>query len=222
MKKYLFCLGLMMSANMALAGSDSGPFEKLSAEWWQWALSIPTSENPQLDSTGEKCMIGQRGSVWFLAGVFGGGEATRTCSVPEGKELFFPIANSVNFNTPNVCGQGSENISVEDLRAFSAAFIDGITDVSVELDGKSTRNVRRVLSKVFEVALPGDNVFDPLCSPDYDVPAGIFSPAVDDGYYVKLKHLKSGAHTLHLRAETATDVVQDVTYNLTVVPVLKE
>jgi hypothetical protein len=61
---------------------------------------------------------------------------------------------------------------------------------------------------------------DPLpLNPNYDVPAGIFSPAVDDGYYVKLKQLRIGAHTLHLRAETATDVAQDVTYSLTVVPV---
>jgi hypothetical protein len=143
--------------------------------------------------------------------------------VPEGKELFFPIANFVNFNTPNVCGQGPENIPVEDLRAASADSIDEITEVSVELDGKSIGNVRRVLSKVFEVALPADNVFDPPCSTiSSDVPAGIFSPAVDDGYYVKLKHLEIGAHTLHLRAETATDVVQDVTYNLIVVPVLKD
>jgi hypothetical protein len=131
-------------------------------------------------------MVGQRGSVWFFAGVFGGGEAIRICSVPEGKALFVPIANSVNFNTPNVCGQAPENISVEDLRALSAAFIDEITEVSVELDGKSAGNVRRVQSKVFEVALPGDDVFDPLCNPA-DVPSGIFSPAVDDGYYVKLK-----------------------------------
>jgi hypothetical protein len=59
-------------------------------------------------------------------------------------------------------------------------------------------------------------------NPNYDVPAGIFSPAVDDGYYVKLKQLRIGAHTLHLRAETATGVDQDVTYNLTVVPVSKK
>ena len=213
------CLGLMIPVNMALA--DSASFKKLSAKWWQWALSIPTSENPQLDNTGEKCMVGQRGSVWFLAGVFGGGEAIRICSVPEGKALFFPIDNSVNFNTPNVCGQPPENISVEDLRAFSADSIDEITEVSVELDGKSAGKVRRVQSKVFEVALPGDNVFDPLCNPA-DVPSGIFSPAVDDGYYVKLKHLEVGAHTLHFRAKRARGVAQDVTYHLTVVPVLKE
>jgi hypothetical protein len=215
------CLGLMMPVNMALADSESESFRKLSAEWWQWALSIPASENPQLDNTGENCMVGQRGSVWFLAGVFGGGKATRICFVPEGTELFFPIANSVNFNTPNVCGQGPENIPVEDLRAFSAASIDATTGVYVKLDGKSTGNVHRVQSKVFEIALPENNVFDPLCDP-LAVPSGIFSPAVDDGYYVKLKPLKVGTHTLRLLAETDAGVAQDITYNLTVVPVLKK
>ena len=61
------------------------------------------------------------------------------------------------------------------------------------------------------------------CNPaGFDVPSGIFSPAVDDGYYVKLKHLEVGAHRLRFRAEKTTGVEQDVTYNLTVVPVLKE
>jgi hypothetical protein len=79
-------LRLMMPLNMAFA--DSPPFEQLSAEWWQWALSIPVSENPLLDETGEKCVVGQRGSEWFLAGNFAGGRTTRTCTVPEGKTLF--------------------------------------------------------------------------------------------------------------------------------------
>ena len=65
-------------------------FRQLSAEWWQWALSIPTSVNPQLDATGQDAVVGQHGSVWFLAGVFGGGTATRTCSVPEGTGTLFP------------------------------------------------------------------------------------------------------------------------------------
>ena len=51
-------------------------------------------------------MVGQSGSVWFLAGIFGGGSATRTCAVPAGKALYFPVLNSVNINAPNVCGQG--------------------------------------------------------------------------------------------------------------------
>jgi hypothetical protein len=40
-------LGLIMPLNVALADSQS--FKQLSAEWQQWALSIPPSINPQLD-----------------------------------------------------------------------------------------------------------------------------------------------------------------------------
>src|SRR5215469_9678414 len=80
---------------------------EFSAQWWQWALSIPTAQNPQLDTTGANCMIGQRGGVWLLAGTFGGGTAVRSCSIPADAVLFFPVVNSVQINTPNVCGQGN-------------------------------------------------------------------------------------------------------------------
>jgi hypothetical protein len=206
-------LGLMMPLTRAFADSQ------LSAEWWQWALSIPTSENPQLDTTGENCMVGQRGSVWFLAGTFFGGSATRTCAVPEDKLLFFPVINFVNIDTPNVCGQGPVSFSVKELRASSAAFIDGATNLSVEVDGKPIRNLHRDQSKVFEVALPEENVFDAPCTGLGNVPAGIYSPAVDDGFYVQLNPLKVGDHTLHFHAENP-GFVEDVTYDLTVVPVL--
>lgn len=213
-------LGLMTPMQLVLADSDT--YRSLSAEWWQWALSIPPSENPLADATGEKCMVGQHGSVWFLAGVFNSGEPTvRSCSVPKGKALFFPIVNSVNVDTPNVCGQGPEHLSVETLRGFSAAFIDGATNLSVDVDGKAIRNLRRVKSKVFAVALPEDNLFDAPCSgqTNPNVPLGVFAPAVDDGYYLKLKPLKAGTHTVHFHAENpSASFVLDVTYNLTVVP----
>ena len=212
-------LGLIIPINMVFADSQS--FKQLSAEWWQWALSIPVSENPILDGTGEKCVVGQRGSVWFLAGNFGGGSTTRTCAVPEGKVLFFPVINSVNIDTPDVCGQGPDRIPVEDLRAVSAAFIDGAANLSVEVDGEPTGNLHRVQSKVFEVALPEDNVFDDPCATLGGVPAGIYSPAIDDGFYVRLKPLGVGNHTVHIHAENpSAGFTLDVTYSLTVVPVL--
>jgi hypothetical protein len=49
-------LGLIMPLNMALADRES--FNTLSAKWWQWATSIPTSKNPLLDTTGSNCMVG--------------------------------------------------------------------------------------------------------------------------------------------------------------------
>jgi hypothetical protein len=172
---------------------------------------------------GEKCVVGQHGSVWFLAGNFGGGSTTRTCAVPEGKVLYFPVINSVNVNTPNVCGQDSENIPVEDLRDLPADFIDGATNLSVEVDGKPIEHLRRVQSQVFEVALPEENVFDAPCTGAGfgNVPAGIYSPAVDDGFYVRLNPLQIGNHTPHFHVENPSqDFTLDVTYNLTVVPVL--
>jgi hypothetical protein len=210
--------GCVLMLMMPIRTASAESFEHLSAEWWQWALSIPTSVNLQVDPTGEDAVVGQHGSVWFLAGVFGGGTATRTCSIPEGTALFFPVINSVNIDTPGVCGQGG-SLSVEELRAASAGFVDGATDLLVELDGVSIKNLRRVQSKIFAVALPEDNVFDAPCGGT--VPARIYSPAVDDGFYVLLDKLSAGNHTLHFHAENSGQgFSQDVTYTLTVVPVL--
>jgi hypothetical protein len=212
-------LALMLPINRAFAQA----LEQLSVEWEQWALSIPTSVNPTLDKTGENAVVGQRGSVWFLAGVSNGGTATRTCSVPQGVALFFPVINSVNINTPNVCGQ-KEPVTVSELRAASAAFIDKASNLSVTVDGIAIKNLQRVQqpSPVFSVALPEDNIFDKPCV-DGDlgnVPAGIYSPAVDDGFYVLLDPLRVGNHTLHFHAKNASQKFEeDVTYNLTVVPV---
>ena len=214
-------LGLLIPLKAVLADSES--FQELSAEWQQWALSIPTDHNPELDTTGENCMVGQRGSAWFLAGTFSGGSATRTCAVPEGKPLYFPVINSANINAPNVCGQGPDNVSSADLRAISAAIVDGATNLSAAIDGKTIKKLVRVQSEVFEVALPEDNIYDAPCTGLGNVPAGIYSPAVDDGFYVRLEPLKVGNHTLHIHSENSSaGFVLDVTYNLIVVPVLEE
>jgi hypothetical protein len=206
-----------------VAVTDSALFEHLSAEWWQWALSIPTRENPQLDTTGENGVIGQRGSVWFLAGLFNGGTGTRACSVPEGKIIFFPIINSVQINIPHVCGQTGA-LSVKDLRAGAALIIDAAANLSVTIDGIAIKHLQRIKSEVFAVALPEDNVFVLPCKDLPPVPlAGVYSPAVDDGVYVLLKPLSLGSHTLHFHAESPVGpIFQDVMYNLTVVRVLKK
>jgi hypothetical protein len=178
------------------------------------------SENPLLDQTGEKCVVGQRGPVWFLVGSFGGGDVARSCSVPEGKLLFFPVINSVNVDTPNVCGQGPERMPVAELRALSAAFVNGAVDLSVRLDGKRVSNLSRTKSEVFEIALPEDNLFASPCADFGGVPAGIYSPAVDDGVYALIKDLKKGEHELTFHAENPNqNFVLNVTYHLTIVPV---
>jgi hypothetical protein len=210
--------GLGLQANPVAAESDS--LKALSGEWWQWALSIPTAHNPMLDTSGVNCMVGQHGSTWFLAGLFGGGgPVMRNCTVPDNVSLFFPAVNSINFDTPNVCGQDATSLSVAQLRAFSASFIANPADplnLLVVLDGRPV-NTKRVRSKVFAVALPEDNVFDAPCATLGGFPSGIFAPAVDDGYYARLEPLKPGAHVLQIRASNQSGgFMVDVTYNLTV------
>lgn len=192
----------------------------LTAEWWQWAVSIPTTVNPLVDTTGSNCMVGQHGPIWFLAGVSSGGAADRTCSIPDDKFLFFPVANIINFNTPNVCGQDSNDIPIQTLRQLSAAFIDVISAASVELDGNPLRGVRRIRSQVFAVSVPEDNLFQAACAsltPPSSLPADVYSPAVDDGLYVLLPPLNPGPHTLHFRAMNRDgSFTQDVTYRLNI------
>src|SRR5271165_590144 len=219
----IVAIGLALITPIRMAFADSESFTQLSAEWWQWALSIPTSVNPMLDTTGQNGVVGQRGSIRFLAGTFGGGTVTRICAVPEGKALFFPVINQINFNTPGVCGQSQENLTVKDMRAASAAFVKGATNLSVTVDGIPIKNLRRIKSELFEVALPEDNVFDGLCGGPGTLPTNVYSPAVDEGFYVLLDPLDIGKHALHFHAENSSQgVIQDVTYNLTVVPVLEK
>ncbi len=87
--------------------------------------------------------------------------------------------------------------------------------VTVELDGKPVSGVRRVLSQVFWAAFPENNIIDQFC--ENKTPAGIYAPAVDDGYYLKLKPLSRGQHTL--RIETTGAISQNITYTLDVEPV---
>jgi hypothetical protein len=219
--------GLLMPGEMASADPGTvppGQLPTLTGEWWQWAYSLPASQNPLNDVNGERCMFGQRGPIWFLAG---NATAPRSCSVPEGATLFFPIINFSNFNTPNECGNGPANLTLNDLRKSAKVVIDTATDIFVSVDGRPIKKnlIQRVQSVPFEVALPGMLLpttppsIDNLCG---DVPGGIYSPAVDDGYYVSLGPLTPGNHEIKFGAKAlfmGQTITQDNTYNLIVVPV---
>lgn len=180
-------------------------YEQWAARWWQWALSIPVDQNPLLDPTGEDCAVGQSGRVWFLAGTFGGGSATRTCTVPAGKALFFPIVNAVFVATEP--GE-TEEIAHEVLREH----IDRVDvgTLAVELNGVPIPNLGsyRAHSPTFSVVFPEDNLFG--------APAGFYPIAAADGYWIMLAPLPPGTHTLHFRGVLPNGTLLDVTYTLIV------
>ena len=219
-KRVVASIGIGMALMLTQAPATAGPgdVDKSGAAWWQWVLSIPVDENPLLDTTGEKCMVGQRGGVWYLAGTFGDPTATRDCTVPAGTAFFVPVINSVNFDSPNVCGLPPDHVPVSDLRAAVAPFIDGATNLSVTVDGVAVNNMRRIKSGVFAVTLPDDNLFDAPCAGAGGVPPGVYSPAIDDGYYAQVNALSAGPHVIVIHAESPSfGFTLDVTYNLDVV-----
>jgi hypothetical protein len=198
------------------------------AEWWKWAISIPTPLNPMADPTGANAAQSQSGPVWFLAGTFcpnfpvGPGcnfaTATRTCTVPVGKALFFPILNS---ECSTFEGNGS---TLSDLTACARWGGDNASALLCEVDGVAIPNITsfRGTSGFFTWGpLPDNNIMQGF---GLNAPAGTTSLAVQDGYYVMLTPPCPGSHTIHFAGSIYDPVGGgllfglDVTYNLQVVP----
>jgi len=222
------CAALVCSTNAADAQTGLPP---LTAQWWQWVLSIPTDNNPTLDTTGKDCMVGQQGPIWFLTGANFGGvtrPVERSCSMPAGDVVFFPVITAFFFNTPN-CLQGPDNLTVKSMREQIKPFINSVRNMSVTVDGSPVKPLR-VDSTPFPVAIPAENIFNPDgCGTDVPFPPGVYSPSVAEGYYVKLENLKPRPkpYEIHFNAEAGSDdfgnkTVHDVTYHLTVMSVLSK
>ena len=107
-----------------------------SAEWWKFVQSIPSSDNPLLHD--DTCEVGQSGPVWFLTGKWGGSPiiATRHCTVPSGKYLFFPVVDicldNVGYDPPK---------TVEELRAAAREQINSYVGTRCWLDGKDLQGL---------------------------------------------------------------------------------
>ena len=180
-----------------------------SAAWWQWALSFPVTSNPMVDATGAFCALGQQGPTWYLAGVNGGGTAERSCAIPRGKSILFPIANNFWIQTPLDDPTNTET----DFRQFASDFLPPSLggDLEATLDGvpivfNFKTPIVRSQSPVFTATFPFDNIFglDPALLTGF--------PIVSDGFWVMLPPLAPGEHLLHFRAGSA----QNVTYHLTI------
>lgn len=76
-------------------------YSEWAVDWWQVAVETPASVNPVLDETGENCDQGNQGNVWFLFGTFGG-PVERTCQIPVGTALFFPLINRASLGEEGV------------------------------------------------------------------------------------------------------------------------
>jgi hypothetical protein len=173
--------------------------EDWSRNWWQWAGAFEIHSSPIADLTGELCASKQAGPVWFLAGTYDTKRTTRTCNVPRGKYLFFPLINYIVMPT----GQGS--ISCETAIRNAALMTDKVENLALDVDGIAYRGLtrhRQATRQCFNMGARAE--------PRYDI-----YPSAANGYYVMLKPLSPGRHTLSFRG-TLPDMTQAVAYTLIV------
>jgi hypothetical protein len=220
------------AANPKVYGKTYGEW---SAAWWQWAASFPSDMNPLTDETGEFCDLGQSGPVWFLAGTLGG-EAERSCTIPAGKALFYPLVNVVWIDCPPPSTDA--DISDEDVRFILAAYTaagDSACQLTSTIDSYYSelfgtdipqpisallRPAVRSQSPVFRVNLPEDSILGGSCDPALE--PGLTGRSISEGYWVMLPPLEVGEHVLTLHGAGCAGgepfFETGVTYHLTVVP----
>ncbi|MDH2429360.1 signal protein [Sphaerisporangium sp. TRM90804] len=172
--------GTGRNASPKPAGSSA---EAIQGRWWTWAASEGESTNPVTDPTGKFCDRNQPEDVWFLAGTFGG-TSQRTCEVPAGRMLVFPLVNRV----------GSEAVCKE----FMATAEGGAT-----LDGKAVTPERMEENDVAVTGVVGN----PLTGEEGT------ATSYACGIWVRLQPLRPGRHTLTIRGSSG-DFHTGVDYTL--------
>src|SRR5262245_5693415 len=155
-----------------------------SARWWQWFWATATADAPTLDTTGALAGEGQSGPVWFLTWPLVEANVVREIRVPAGKALLFPATNHDSLlDLP-------PSATLDERRKAAPAIFRCIVASSAPVDGVPSTELTSyaATSPAYDVTLPVDNIFG--------VPAGTYGPTFSAGYYVLLKPLAVGRHTV--------------------------
>lgn len=236
-----------IKSNIAIKQS----YADLGAQWWQWALQAPATDTPLFDD-GTNCRVGQEGPVWFLAGTLGFGDintvAERSCDVPVGKAIFFPVINAAYLG---FIDDPEEERTAEFVRSESN-FCDSntIQNLSVTVDGVPVKKPTKYYtssdqSPIFQIQLPTDNLLGAVATPEEApehcldpetadefcptiIPLLMLSPNAHQGFYIYVKPLDVGEHTIEWTAswdcgeidESGEPVLnsENMKYDLTVLP----
>lgn len=156
------------------------------------------TREPVSDQTGEACHRKQEGPVWFLAGTYGTRRTVRTCVVPRGKYLFFPLINYVVF--PREEGA----TSCASVTATAARMTNDVSALVLEVDGVRIHELvshRQATKRCFDLLAL------------HEIEKGGLFPSAANGYYIMLKPLPPGTHTLNFGGALPS-MLQAVTYTL--------
>lgn len=221
-------MGLMMVASAA-AHADSRvvkpgqefagrSYNELVSKWTNWLAAEPFATNPALDPDGRFCDLNQQGSVWFLASTFGG-VVDRTCEIPADKAIFLSLGGVFLSFGPEF--PAADDACLQMATALERVRCDVNNDVpmapaisfEVTLDGQPVQDLFAYRAQ----SQPGGftlKVANPSFITDLGFAPGNRFPAAADGYFLYLKPLSPGEHTLNLRMINPDQSEAGVNYTL--------
>jgi hypothetical protein len=223
----------LMGAESSDLSIDAKPYGKTLEEWakeyWQWNVGLPPGDIPKDVNTNlDKCMVGsdKQNTMILLLGVYDLTYSTK-CNISSAKPILVPLL--VGECDPTVSEPGTKTGKIDDLWACAKDADEGFKAWEVRLDnrvlfkkagneevnGHLIDNILVRNSSLFNITIPQVN--------RYEADAGVY-PAVVDGYYLILKPLPPGEHSLTYKftqeqkipGADLTYVNGDATYLLTV------
>lgn len=205
---------LTTSGNYPPAAAPYGiSYADWAAKWWQWNLSQSSDVTPLVSGP-------ISGPVQFLAGAPGSITNTRSVSLPAGTAVFFPIL--ANWDDNSDCPTFDTN-TLAQLQATEDGNWSGVTATACTIDGvpvtgledPQTTGYYAQATPFSYVTATNDSVIGLPC-----VPGGTtISPAVADGVYIMTAPLTAGLHTIHMIGAVGAHVHEDITYQITVLPI---
>ena len=170
---------------------------ELGDRWWQWGFALDTTViNPFTETGQADCDVGlqDNGKLLFLVGSprneTTGDFIVHDCVVKKGTSILFPILNVAcnNLEAPPFFGANETEQRICANNFINATILESL---QLEIDGKVIDNLEqyRVDSPAggFEFTAVEDN---PFLTPVGD------GTGVSDGFWILLKGLKAGEHTI--------------------------
>lgn len=179
----------LVTLGVAAPSAAAVPHEKLGSTlgaMWKKILETPTPQNP---FGGGSTLCVDLGGV---VAPFSAGAASITCTVKPGTRIFVAAWSAECSTLEGSPFFGSDRAT---LRACARAVNDGITAVSVTLDGKPV-GPTRVSSPLQRLNLPSDNIFGADSGSCCTQPGGLPYLFVANGWVALLHPLRPGTHTI--------------------------
>jgi len=197
--------------NPALFPAQSHPYgfdmETWAMNWWRWELSIPAAQNPLLAADSD-CSVHQAGPVFNVPPVaVGSKNLVRSCTVEHGKALAISLSTVLNdYPCPDPTFQPAPGQSLFDfLLAGAVAGNADVAEIDVTLDGEPLKDVLGYHFASHELMFfKGDTSLQ--SSIDSCITGG-FQPAAVDAFFILVKPLRPGHHTIVRRVVTTRGTV---------------